>query len=80
MLQAAADQTICLHADDDDVIARAEMKGIPAGRKIAVRDIAPGAPVRRYNQIIGFASRSRSAPRRRAARPISSRSTSSPRR
>ena len=57
MLQAAADRTICLHPDDDVVIARAEMKGVPAGHKIAVRDIAQGAPVRRYNQIIGFASR-----------------------
>ncbi|MDF3010026.1 MAG: garD, partial [Burkholderiales bacterium] len=56
MLQAAADQTICLHPDDDVVIARADMKGIPAGHKIAARDIAQGAPVRRYSQIIGFAS------------------------
>src|ERR1700733_13374113 len=29
---------------------------IPAGHKIAVRDISVGEPVRRYNQIIGFAS------------------------
>ncbi len=29
---------------------------IPAGHKIAIRDIASGEPVRRYNQIIGFAS------------------------
>jgi altronate hydrolase len=57
MLQAAADQTICLHPDDDVVIARSDMKGVPAGHKIAVRDIAQGAAVRRYNQIIGFASR-----------------------
>ena len=57
MLQAAADQTICLHPDDDVVIARTDIKSIPAGHKIAVRDIAQGAPVRRYNQIIGFASK-----------------------
>jgi len=57
MLQAAADQTICLHPDDDVVIARADLKGVPAGHKIAVRDIAQGQPVRRYNQIIGFASK-----------------------
>ena len=57
MLQAAADQTICLHPDDDVVIARADLKGIPAGHKVAVRDIAQGGPVRRYNQIIGFASK-----------------------
>jgi altronate hydrolase len=30
---------------------------IPAGHKLAVRDIAQGKPVRRYNQIIGFATR-----------------------
>jgi altronate hydrolase len=30
---------------------------IPPGHKVAVRAIAPGQPVRRYNQIIGFASR-----------------------
>jgi altronate hydrolase len=29
---------------------------IPAGHKVAVRDISAGEPVRRYNQIIGFAS------------------------
>ena len=56
MLQAT-DLTIRLHADDDVVIARADMKDIPAGHKMATRDIAPGQPVRRYNQIIGFATR-----------------------
>ena len=30
---------------------------IPPGHKIAVRAIGPGEPVRRYNQIIGFASK-----------------------
>jgi len=30
---------------------------IPAGHKIAVRAVAQGKPVRRYNQIIGFATR-----------------------
>jgi altronate hydrolase len=30
---------------------------VPAGHKLATRDIAEGAPVRRYNQIIGFATR-----------------------
>src|SRR5271166_2695439 len=29
---------------------------IPAGHKIAVRNIVPGQSVRRYNQIIGFAT------------------------
>jgi altronate hydrolase len=70
MLQAA-DLTIRLHADDDVVIARLEIPTgtlltkesvraivtIPAGHKMAVRAVAQGKPVRRYNQIIGFATR-----------------------
>jgi len=70
MLQAA-DLTIRLHAEDDVVIARTEIPSgtlipkekvsvlvtIPAGHKLAVRDLAQGKPVRRYNQIIGFATR-----------------------
>ena len=61
---------IRLHADDDVVIARAQipagtqlveegistLAAIPAGHKVAVRDIAEGRPVRRYSQIIGFAT------------------------
>ena len=70
MLQAA-DLSIRLHPQDDVVIARVEIPTgtlltkekvsavvtIPAGHKIAVRDIAQAAPVRRYNQIIGFTTR-----------------------
>jgi hypothetical protein len=70
MLQAM-DQTIRLHPQDDVVIARLEIAGgtvlakenvraagpIPAGHKIAVRAVAQGNPVRRYDQIIGFATR-----------------------
>jgi len=66
-----ASLTIRLHADDDVVIARQQLVGgtklmdekvtvaglIPPGHKVATRAIAKGAPVRRYNQIIGFASR-----------------------
>ena len=60
---------IRLHPADDVVIARAQLVGgtsvegvavrglLPAGHKVAMRAIAPGAPVRRYNQIIGFASK-----------------------
>jgi altronate hydrolase len=69
MLQAA-DLTIRLHADDDVVIARVELPAgtliqkenvrasvrVPAGHKIAVRAVAKGQPVHRYNQIIGFAT------------------------
>ena len=61
--------TIRLHPNDDVLIARAQLlsgttveniavKGlIPPGHKIAIRAIRQGEPVRRYNQIIGFASR-----------------------
>ncbi len=70
MLQAA-DLTIRLHPEDDVVIARVEIPAgtlvtkenvrasamIPAGHKIAVRAVAKGKPVHRYNQIIGFATR-----------------------
>src|SRR5687767_10871016 len=60
---------IRLHPADDVLIARAQLVGgttvenvtakglIPPGHKIAVRNIADGEPVRRYNQIIGFASK-----------------------
>src|SRR4051812_44292094 len=70
MLQAA-DLTIRLNAADDVVIARVEIPAgttlvkesnvrvsasVPAGHKIAVRAVTKGQPVRRYDQIIGFAS------------------------
>ena len=60
---------IRLHPHDDVLIARSQLVGgttaenvvikglIPAGHKIATHDIAAGQPVRRYNQIIGFASK-----------------------
>jgi len=60
---------IRLSPDDNVVIARATLlpgapigdnlaarQRIPAGHKIAVRPIQPGEAVRRYGQIIGFAS------------------------
>ena len=70
MLQAA-DLTIRLNAADDVVIARLDLPAgteiikekirvavmVPAGHKIATHDIKEGEPVRRYNQIIGFATR-----------------------
>ncbi len=66
----AAAQTIRLHGQDDVVIAAAELPAgtelptervslrqpVPAGHKIAVRALAVGEPVRKYNQIIGFAA------------------------
>ena len=60
---------IRIHPADDVVIARHQLVGgtriasedvvvaglVPPGHKLAVRPIAAGAPVRRYNQIIGTA-------------------------
>ena len=60
---------IRLHPNDDVLIARTQLvsgtsaegiavKGlIPPGHKMAVRAMAAGEPVRRYNQVIGFASK-----------------------
>ena len=58
-----------LHPDDDVAIARQQLIGgtalpagarsrglIPPGHKVALRDLAPGHPVRRYNQVIGYAT------------------------
>lgn len=61
---------IRLNENDNVVVARAELlpgasieggnvtarSAIPAGHKVATAPIAPGEPVRKYNQIIGFAS------------------------
>src|SRR5919201_6105738 len=69
-MRQAVDLTIRLHARDDVVTARVEIPAgtlvtkenvraavrIPAGHKIAVRAVAKGKPVHRYNQIIGFAT------------------------
>ena len=67
-----AELTIRLNPADDVVIARVDVAEgttllkennvrvatrVPAGHKIAVRALKSGAPVRRYNQIIGFATR-----------------------
>jgi arabinonate dehydratase len=63
--------TIRLHANDDVVIARQQLVSgttlmdenvkisglVPPGHKVATRAIAPGEPIKRYNQIIGFAKR-----------------------
>ena len=64
-------QAIRLHRDDDVLIARTQLLPgtrlagedlvvaglVPPGHKLAVRRIEAGAAVRRYGQIIGFASR-----------------------
>ncbi len=60
---------IRLHPDDGVLIARASLppgtvleagvttiERIPAGHKVAIRPLAVGEPIRRYGQIIGFAT------------------------
>jgi altronate hydrolase len=67
---ATVGPVVQLHPDDDVVIARHQLVAgmrirsslavrglIPAGHKLAIRSIEAGAPVRRYGQIIGFATR-----------------------
>ena len=63
--------TIRLHPNDDVVIARQQLVGgttlidekvtiaglVPPGHKVATHAIKRGQPVKRYNQIIGFASK-----------------------
>ena len=63
------DLGVRLHAADNVVVAAREIpegtavggaparRAIPRGHKIAVAEIAEGEPVRKYNQIIGFASK-----------------------
>ncbi|MBP0592206.1 altronate dehydratase [Paraburkholderia sp. LEh10] len=67
---ADADVTVRLHPDDDVIIARQQLVGgtkvdggrvtvrglVAPGHKVASRAIQQGEPVRRYGQIIGFAS------------------------
>ena len=69
MSTAAEAPFIRIHPADDVVIARRQLLGgsvlagegvtvvglIPPGHKVAVRAVAAGAPVHRYNQIIGTA-------------------------
>jgi altronate hydrolase len=67
---ASIEPVIRLHRDDDVVIARHQLVAgtrvssdvtvrglVPPGHKVAVRAVETGAPVRRYGQIIGFATR-----------------------
>ncbi|CAG9185569.1 UxaA family hydrolase [Cupriavidus pinatubonensis] len=66
----ASEPVVRLHPDDDVVIARAQLVAgtrlggdlmvrglVPAGHKLALRALEAGAPVRRYGQVIGFATR-----------------------
>jgi altronate hydrolase len=69
-MQFSLSPVIRLSASDDVVIAHRDIDAgteipsesvacsdrIPAGHKLAVRKIGAGQPVRRYNQVIGFAT------------------------
>ena len=69
MTSIVASPVIRIHPADDVVIARVQLLGgtridsegitvaglVPPGHKLAVRAIAAGQPVRRYNQVIGMA-------------------------
>src|SRR3954471_13008951 len=48
--------TLLLHPGDDVAVALRELPGVPRGHKVAVRDIAAGATVRKYGQAIGVAT------------------------
>ena len=62
--------TLRLHENDDVAVARVDLapgtpvagsnataiEPIPAGHKVALREVAQGAALRKYDQIIGFAS------------------------
>ena len=68
-MSASINKLIVLHPSDDVGISCAQLIGgsqvegitvrgmIPPGHKMALRDKALGAPIHRYNQIIGFATR-----------------------
>src|SRR5712692_3668903 len=67
------DKTILLREGDDVAVAKVALAAgtvlshdggelrlpadVPAGHKIALRDLPEGAPVRKYGQTIGFATR-----------------------
>jgi altronate hydrolase len=48
-------EQLLLHPDDDVAVAVRGLPGVPRGHKVAVRDIAAGALVRKYGQVIGVA-------------------------
>src|SRR5262252_5571611 len=70
---ALTEKTVLLRAEDDVAVAKAELpagtvledgarrievrQDIRPGHKVARRAVATGAPVRRYGQVIGFATR-----------------------
>jgi len=47
---------IVLHDNDDVGMAKEAADEIPAMHKVALHDIAEGAPIRKFNQVIGYAT------------------------
>ena len=70
MNSAAPTQTICLHPSDNVVVARIDLSAgtvisvdgltardhVPVGHKVATAAIPSGQPVKKYSQLIGFAT------------------------
>jgi altronate hydrolase len=48
--------TLLLQPEDDVAVALRDISGVPRGHKVAVRDLAEGAPIRKYGQVIGVAT------------------------
>jgi altronate hydrolase len=48
--------TLLLQPEDDVAVALRDLPGVPRGHKVAVRDLAAGAPIRKYGQVIGVAT------------------------
>jgi altronate hydrolase len=48
--------TLLLQPDDDVAVALRDLPGVPRGHKVAVHDLASGAPIRKYGQLIGVAT------------------------
>jgi altronate hydrolase len=53
----AVPPTLLLHDSDDVAIATADLPGVPRGHKVALRPLPAGTAVRKYGQVIGFATR-----------------------
>ena len=82
--------TIRLHPADNVVVARMDIlpgtkvegevaaaTRVPPGHKILTRSVKKGEPLRKYNQIIGFATDDHRAPARTSTRTTASWATSS---
>lgn len=48
--------TLLLQPGDDVAVALRDLPGVPRGHKMAVHDLASGAPIRKYGQLIGVAT------------------------